>query len=151
MERETIIAFFRRDIITVVNEINAYPDEDSLWAVLPGTTNSGGHMVQHLIGNLKTFIGNPLGQLGYERNREAEFTVRSYSRSELITLLGEVSHLIESAVSSITAESLDQPYPGEIKSSSAGQHTGDILVHLLAHLSYHTGQLNYHRRFFTNA
>ena len=64
---------FSRDIDRLINEVKEYTDEDLLWQVLPGTTNSAGHLVQHLIGNLKTYIGNPFGNIHYIRDREAEF------------------------------------------------------------------------------
>lgn len=143
------ITLFSRDINRVTDEIKSYPNEDSLWEVLPGTTNSGGHLAQHLIGNLKTFIGNPFGNIGYVRDREAEFSARLFTREEFIATLEELVETISFSLSKIPTEAMDAVYPREILSIHPDQTIELVLVHLLAHLSYHLGQINYQRRYFT--
>ena len=44
-----------------------------MWGVLDGTSNSGGNLALHLVGNLNTYFGKNLGNTGYVRNRMAEF------------------------------------------------------------------------------
>lgn len=149
MNTEFYTQLYKRDIIRVTEELKKYPDDQSLWEVLPGTTNSGGNLLQHLIGNLKTFVGNPFGQLNYERNRDAEFNSRLFTKEELIIEFNQLSAVIGDAISTLTDQALNESYPAEIKVVNDVQTVEYVLIHLLAHLSYHTGQINYHRRYFT--
>jgi hypothetical protein len=148
MNIEYYTMLFSKDINRLIDEVKSYQDEDSLWKVLPGTTNSAGNLAQHLIGNLKTYIGNPFGNIGYVRDREAEFAARLFTREELIVALEELLRTISFSLSRIPKEAMDAAYPREILSMYPNQSIECILVHLLAHLSYHLGQINYHRRFF---
>jgi uncharacterized damage-inducible protein DinB len=149
MKTKFYTQLYQRDLSRVTEELKKYPDDNSLWEVVPGTTNSGGHLLQHLIGNLKTFVGNPYGHINYERNRDAEFNARLFTKEELISEFNQLSEIIADAVSSLTSDQLEENYPAEIKIVNEEQTVEYILIHLLAHLSYHTGQLNYHRRYIT--
>ncbi|MBB5634532.1 hypothetical protein HDF26_002800 [Pedobacter cryoconitis] len=149
MNTEFYTQLYKRDLSRVTEELKKYPDDNSLWEVLPGTTNSGGNLLQHLIGNLKTFVGNPFGHIGYERNRDAEFNARLFTKEELITEFGQLSEIITDAIATLTDEGLNSDYPTEIKVVNEDQSVEYVLIHLLAHLSYHTGQINYHRRYVT--
>ncbi|KIO77494.1 hypothetical protein TH53_09525 [Pedobacter lusitanus] len=149
MKTEYYTQLYQRDLSKVTEELKMYPDDSSLWEVLPGTTNSGGHLLQHLIGNLKTFVGNPFGHIGYERNRDAEFNARLFTREELIEEFNRLSEIIADAVSGLTSAELESDYPAEIKVVKDEQSVEYVLIHLFAHLSYHTGQINYHRRYVT--
>ena len=149
MNTEFYTQLYKRDIVRVTEELKKYPDDQSLWEVLPGTANSGGNLLQHLIGNLKTFVGNPFGHINYERNRDAEFNDRLFTREELIAEFDQLSAVIGDAISTLTDQGLNAAYPAEIKLVNEQQTVEYVLIHLLAHLSYHTGQINYHRRYFT--
>jgi len=148
MKTEFYTQLYKRDLVRVTEELEKYPDDNSLWEVLPGTTNSGGNLLQHLIGNLKTFIGNPFGHINYERNRDAEFNARLFTKEELITEFNQLTDIIADTISSLTNDHLDENYPAEVvKVVNKEQTVEYVLIHLLAHLSYHTGQINYHRRY----
>lgn len=149
MNTEFYTQLYKRDIIKVTDELKKYPDDQTLWELLPGTANSGGNLLQHLIGNLKAFIGNPFGHINYERNREAEFKDRLFTKEELIIEFDQLSEVIGDAISTLTDEGLNEGYPAEIKLVNEQQTVEYVLIHLLAHLSYHTGQINYHRRYFS--
>jgi hypothetical protein len=47
-------------------------------------------------------------------------------------------------MSNFKAEQFDEEYPQEVLGRTAT--TGYFFVHLATHLSYHLGQVNYHRR-----
>ncbi|MBB6501983.1 DinB family protein [Pedobacter cryoconitis] len=150
MKTEFYIQLFNRDIARLNAELEMYPDDESLWLVLPGTMNSGGNLIQHLIGNLKTFVGNPFGHINYERNRDAEFNARLFTKDELVKELNQLAAIITASLSALTEAKLAEEYPAEIKVVQEEQTIEYVLVHLFAHLSYHTGQLNYHRRYVTS-
>lgn len=139
---------FTRDLNRLIEELKNYPDEASLWEVLPGTINSAGNLFQHLIGNLKTYIGNPFGNIRYVRDREAEFTARLFTRSEFIHELEDLVGIVTLSLSKIPKEAMDAAYPREILSIHPDQTIEYVLLHLAAHLSYHLGQINYQRRYF---
>lgn len=147
MKNEKLISLFQRDLGKVIIELESYKHEDDLWATLPGTINTGGNLAQHLVGNLKAFIGNPFGKINYIRDRESEFSARLFTREELIAQLKSTSGIVAQSIASISAEQLKEQYPADIKLIEPDQEVEYIIVHLFAHISYHLGQINYHRRY----
>jgi len=136
-----------REIDTVRRSVEAYPDDDSLWAAMPGVTNTGGALVQHIAGNLRHFLGHVLGGVGYTRDRDAEFGTRGATRAELAALMDETRKAVEATIPRLTDEVMSQLYPLPIAGRTV--RTGDFVLHLASHLAYHLGQLDYHRRFVT--
>jgi Protein of unknown function (DUF1572) len=135
---------FRRDLEKTMRELEAYPNEASLWAVAPGITNSAGNLALHIVGNLNQYIGVDLGSTNFVRNREAEFASRDVPRSELIAQLEGTITTIESVLSTLEAAQLEMIFPKEMWGRRIT--TGFFLLHLYGHLNYHLGQINYHRR-----
>lgn len=133
-----------RDLASLQKEIAAYPDDDSLWVTLPGTGNSGGNLALHVAGNLRHFIGALMGNSGYVRERELEFSTKSLSRIQVNEILDACEKEIRLALSKCDDSILLTDFPAEIKGTD--RQTGAVLMHLLAHLNYHLGQVNYHRR-----
>ena len=41
-----------RELETLQREIALFPDDDSIWKILPGVTNSAGNLALHVAGNL---------------------------------------------------------------------------------------------------
>ena len=142
-----LLQLYDRDLTLLATEVTLYPSDESLWKVVPGTSNSGGNLVLHLCGNLRHYIGFRLGQLDYRRDRPAEFATRGLSRGELLTLIELARQAVATALSSIPAARLDELYPEEVLGSPVA--LGFFLIHLDGHLRYHTGQINYHRRLVT--
>ena len=142
-----LLQLYDRDLTLLATEVTLYPSDDSLWQVVPGTSNSGGNLVLHLCGNLRHYIGFRLGQVDYRRDRPAEFATRGLSRRELLTLIELARQAVATALSSIPAARLDELYPEEVLGSPMA--LGFFLIHLDGHLRYHTGQINYHRRLVT--
>jgi uncharacterized damage-inducible protein DinB len=149
MKAEFFIHLYTRDINRVIDEVKAFPDEDSLWEALPGTTNAAGNLIQHLIGNLKTYIGNPFGNIAYKRDREAEFSARLFTRAEFLVTLESLIEIISFSLGSLSEEQLNEIYPEVVLAIAPNQTVATVLLHLLAHLSYHLGQINHQRRYFS--
>ena len=76
-----VAALLERDLQALDREVNAYPDESSLWEVPEGITNSGGTLVLHLAGNIQHFLGARLADSGYVRDRAKEFSARGVPRA----------------------------------------------------------------------
>jgi len=66
MTPEFLARILVRDLNAVRRELEAYPDEQSVWALPPGVTNSGGTLAMHIAGNVQHFIGAVLGGSGYK-------------------------------------------------------------------------------------
>jgi uncharacterized damage-inducible protein DinB len=139
-----LINLFERDLSKLEQEIAAYETPEGIWRVPPGITNAAGNLCLHLCGNLQHYVGAVLGQTGYVRNRELEFSARNVPTEDLLVLIGSTRRIILTVIAGLTAEDLKKIYPEKVFSGT--MTTGHFLVHLSTHLNYHLGQINYHRR-----
>ena len=149
MFKETILEFYERDIRKLREEIAAYKDESSIWKVHEGISNSGGNLCLHLVGgSLNHFIGAILGNTGYVRNREREFTDKNLSREQLISGIDSALQTVKITLTNLKEEDISKEYPIEFGGRKVS--TMYILIQMLAHVNYHLGQINYHRRLIEN-
>jgi hypothetical protein len=146
MENTATVTIMRdligHEIAAVIEDMRSYP-EDRLWWVPAGISNSGGVLAQHLIGNLNHFIGEGLGNTGYERHRDLEFGEHTRSKQEIVSLLESTHAMVVDVVGSLDDNRLADLYP--ISAPMEGTILG-FLVYLYRHLAYHHGQINYLRR-----
>ena len=141
---ETLKTLFSRDLNRLKKEIELYQNEKDLWIINKGIANSAGNLCLHLAGNLNHFIGAVLGNTSYIRKREQEFLLKDISKEELIKSIEETITIVERTLNNITAEQMQSEYPVLVFETKTS--TEYFLVHLATHLSYHLGQINYHRR-----
>ncbi len=144
MLKETLSQIFERDLNRLLSEINLYKDEDKLWVVKEGTSNSAGNLCLHLLGNLNHFIGATLGHTGYVRYRDDEFSLKHIPRQDLSINIGNCILIVKNTLKGLPEEDLEKDFPLEVFGKK--DSTEFILVHLATHLTYHLGQINYHRR-----
>ncbi len=149
MELQSIISglikSYQKSFNQLKNEIGLFREnEDSLWDLTDGVTNTSGNLCLHLCGNLKHFIGAILGQSGYERNRPEEFSAIGYSVDDLLANISDTENIVLSTIKNLSEEELNTIYPKEIGGNSYTAY--EFLLHLHAHLHYHLGQINYLRR-----
>lgn len=135
---------FKRDLLKLKNEISSYNSDTALWEIEHSIKNSGGNLCLHLIGNLKTFIGNGLTDIGYVRKRDFEFAGKFVERAELYTQIDETIDIVDQALSQLSEEQLKENFPMLIWKEETGM--AFTIIHLHSHLNYHLGQINYHRR-----
>jgi uncharacterized damage-inducible protein DinB len=135
---------FERDLDNLSKEIAAYSDEAVLWQIAGNISNSSGNLTLHLMGNLRTYIGKNLGNIPYERNRPAEFSLKNIPKSELLAAIDETRSIIVNTLEQLSAQELINTYPEEVLGYP--MTTQYFLIHLQGHLQYHLGQINYHRR-----
>ncbi len=147
--RDAVLVMLRRDLRTLDNEIAAYPDDESLWLTPPGISNSAGNLVLHLAGNLRHFVGRLLGGTDYVRNRDAEFSTRGVSREALRAEIRTTGDEVQRALQLMSLSRLAEGFPAGIGQPPKTVRTSDWLVHLATHLTYHIGQIDYHRRLLT--
>lgn len=144
MNINELIFFLERDLKKLITEIDLYKKEENIWKLDKNISNSAGHLTLHLIGNLHAFIGKEIGGTGYVRKRELEFTSKKVSRKELIEGVNETIEMVKKSLISLTNEGLKKEYP--LLKFSKVETNEYLLVHLINHLTYHLGQINYHRR-----
>ncbi len=139
-----LIQLYERDLDKLKAEMEQYSNEADLWKTSGDITNSAGNLTLHLIGNLKHFIGAVLGNSGFIRDRDAEFSTDGVTRNELLTEIDATATIVKSTLEKLTDADLAKTYPIEVFGHP--MTTEFFLVHLTTHLNYHLGQINYHRR-----
>ena len=138
---------FERDLGCLAREISAYPDEASLWAMVPGQPTCGGNLALHLVGNLRHFIGAALGHTTFLRDRPSEFATKDVPRAAVLEDIRTATVEVAAALASLAPSRLAEAFPLEL---GGGHPTIQaVLLHLSTHLAFHLGQLDYHRRAVT--
>lgn len=145
MLQETLSQLFVRDLSKLKTELEAYTLEKNMWLLEDTINNTAGNLALHLIGNLNAFVGAELGNTGYIRKRDLEFSLRNVPRIELIQQIDTTITMVKETLSKLSTEDLQKEYPLVIFKNTPMQ-TEFFLVHLSTHLAYHLGQINYHRR-----
>jgi uncharacterized damage-inducible protein DinB len=144
MLKKSLLKIFERDLNKLKDEISLYKDEKSLWLVKKGISNSAGNLCLHLIGNLNHFIGTVLGNTGYLRKRDNEFTDKNIPRKKLISEIEKTIEVVNNSLQKLSAEDFEKDFPLEKHGSIV--KTDFMLLHLITHFNYHLGQINYLRR-----
>lgn len=113
-------------------------NEQQIWQPPDAVSASIGHLILHLNGNcrqwlLKTLCGKP-----YDRNRDWEFASMDHlSRSELQLMLLQLDTDIRRSLMHVDTASLLDTFEVQVfRTTGVG-----IIVHVVEHFSYHTGQV----------
>jgi uncharacterized damage-inducible protein DinB len=128
------IAWNRERIERCLDELS----EEEVWQRPNGNSNSVGNQILHLCGNIRQWVGSGLGGAPDDRHREAEFsTTAGVTKVQLMHRLAvEVDEALRT-LESQTASSLVGERPVQ-----AYVHDGALIVmHVVEHMSYHTGQI----------
>lgn len=112
--------------------------EEQIWHQPNQHTNSIGNLVLHLIGNAQQWIIGSFGFTDTKRKRSQEFVpgqniAKSVLKNMLIELKSEMIPLIEN----LTESDLNKTYNVQVYKENGV----DILIHVIEHFSYHTGQI----------
>lgn len=142
--KTSIIQLYNRELDRLASEIENYQHETSLWKVAENISNCGGNLCLHLIGNLHHFIGRQIGNTDYIRKRDEEFSTKDIPKTTLLSEIENVKQTVMTALNNLPKEKFQENYALEINGKTV---TNEFMVlHLFWHLSYHVGQINYHRR-----
>jgi uncharacterized damage-inducible protein DinB len=139
--------FLSRELGVFAREIEAFPDDATLWRTLPGVTNPAGNLALHVAGNLRHYVGAVLGGTGYVRQREAEFATREGSRAAVVRELNEAAEVVARVLPGVSAAVLAAPFPEAV--GGVTPRADRFLWHLCTHLAFHLGQASYLRRILT--
>jgi uncharacterized damage-inducible protein DinB len=142
--KTSLIQLYAREIDRLASEIQQYQDETSLWKVSENISNCAGNLCLHLVGNLNHFIGRYIGNTDYVRQRDLEFSTKDVPKATLLSEVAKVKEIVVTALENFPEEKLPENYPIEKNGETLTNEF--MLLHLFWHLSYHVGQINYHRR-----
>lgn len=142
---DTLLSLFDLNLKKLISEIELYENEEDIWRIEKNISNSAGNLALHIVGNLNTYIGKEIGETNYIRNRELEFSNKNIPRQDLIKSINETRAILTETLKALSNKDLKREYP--ILVLVERTTTEYLLVHLVTHLSYHLGQINYHRRF----
>jgi hypothetical protein len=148
MLRNILIEIYDRDLAKLKTEIEQYKNDSDLWKVDGDVLNSAGNLCLHLCGNLQHFFGAVLGETGYVRDRDSEFSSRGVSRDDLLAEIDKTAIVVHSTLEKLDDSIFAAEYPIEVFGKP--MTTGFFATHLAAHFSWHLGQINYHRRLLAN-
>lgn len=141
---ESLAKLYDRDLQKLKTEIESYQNEADLWVIESEINNSAGNLCLHLIGNLNHYIGHQLGGTDYVRNRPLEFSDKNVPKAILIEKIEATRAMLKQVLLPISSETLAQKHTEEFYGGNDSNEF--FLIHLLSHLNYHLGQVNYHRR-----
>ena len=141
---DTLKKIFSRDLEKLRTEIELYRSEEIIWHIEKSIANSGGNLCLHLVGNLNAYIGVGLAKIDYLRRRDLEFTLKDVPRGELLDKIDKTMIVVENGLNNLSADQLYKDFPIVVWEKPT--ETEFTLVHLATHLTYHLGQINYHRR-----
>jgi hypothetical protein len=142
-----LIQLFDEALSKLTEEINAYPDDASLWVLKEGINNTGGNLCLHITGALQHFFGAVLNESGFVRNRDAEFSLKNIAKVKLLNGIEEAKVSVKDTLEQVSKKQLDKSYPLPINGEMI--NTEYFLVKQVGHINYHIGQINYHRRLLT--
>ncbi|HRI89305.1 MAG TPA: DinB family protein [Candidatus Hydrogenedentes bacterium] len=117
--------------------------EDEIWIRPNEETVSVGNLVLHLSGNVRQWICSGLGGRPDLRERAKEFSTQGpMPTSELLEKLESTLREASQVLDTLDPDSLLEERPVQ-----AYRETGvSILVHVVEHFSYHTGQITYYTK-----
>jgi uncharacterized damage-inducible protein DinB len=112
--------------------------EEEVWFRPNENLNSVGNLILHLCGNARQWVLSGIGGQPDQRERDVEFEQEGgYSKIELSLMLDELAYALSNVLNHLDAETLL-----EVRHVQAFQENVlAMLVHVIEHFSYHTGQI----------
>ncbi len=113
-------------------------NHEELWKRPNKNSNCIGNLILHLCGNITQYAIASLSDIEDKRDRDAEFAVESgLSKEQLMAQLKNTIELAENSISALSEEELLR-----VREVQGYSFSGiGIIVHVVEHLSYHTGQI----------
>jgi len=120
---------------------------ESLWYSPNKNVNSVANLVLHLSGNITQYIHTTFGFQPDIRNRALEFSsVRSHSKEQLLNLIETSISQAVRYVSDAEPSVFEKIYKVQCFKESGVS----ILIHVIEHTSYHTGQITQMTKWINN-
>jgi uncharacterized damage-inducible protein DinB len=124
--------------------------DEQFWRNPYSYGNSVGHLVLHLTGNLRYYIGAQIAGTGYIRNRDLEFTeTRCPSKAEVLRKFDDTISLVITTLERQTEADWTLPYSAEREPEATDGFRA--FLHCATHLYHHIGQIIYLSRELTKS
>lgn len=112
--------------------------EDELWTSPNSNIPTVGNLVLHLCGNARQWILSGIGEKEDNRNRDQEFEIhRNIKKADLVFLLENLRSNLKETIASLTESKIAKEY--KIQGYTVSGFS--VVIHVLEHFSYHTGQI----------
>jgi uncharacterized damage-inducible protein DinB len=122
-------------------------NEDEVWEHPNENLASAGNLILHVCGNARQWIVSGLGGETDHRYRDKEFSETSRcSKWKLKKMMEELKTDINKVLDSLTEEDLQKMRKVQVFEESGFS----ILIHVIEHFSYHTGQITFYTKFLKN-
>ncbi len=122
-------------------------DEKQLWDSPNGNIPSIGCLILHLCGNARQWILSGLCDMPDNRNRDDEFVIhRNIRKSDFVFLLENLKMQLKDNLSDMPESQLVK----QTKIQSFEVSGYSAMTHVIEHFSYHTGQITFLAKLYTN-
>lgn len=122
-------------------------EEKNLWTSPNKTIPTIGNLILHLCGNARQWVLSGLGDRVDNRDRDQEFVLHpKIKKAELVFLLENLKVNLKQTLEELDSSSIDKIYKIQ-----GFEVTGfSVLIHVIEHFSYHTGQITLLTKWITN-
>lgn len=134
--------YYFRDFLAKVYDIADDLSEQEFWSNPYPYGNSIGHLILHITGNLKYYIGAELASTGYARDREMEFTDPTPPSKEVA--LKELEGAVDAVIATLEKQTDDDwsaAYRAEGVDDVADRFS--IFLRCAIHFNHHIGHMSY--------
>ncbi len=113
-------------------------NDEQIWHAPNTHVPAVGNLILHLCGNARQWILSGIGQAVDNRNREEEFKLHSnIKKSDFVFLLENLRTNLKETLTQINPNEIDKPTV--VQGFEVTYFS--IIIHVLEHFSYHTGQI----------
>lgn len=122
-------------------------DDNLLWKKINPEVPAIGNLILHLCGNARQWILSGIGNFPDNRDRESEFVHHSnIKKAELIFLMENLRVNLKQVLNEMPETKLSEVFVIQGFSESGFS----VIIHVIEHFSYHTGQISTLTKLFTN-
>ena len=141
-------ACYRMDeSLRMINKSLLQMKEEDIWKRPNANSNSIGNLILHLCGNISQYAISSLSGETDTRNRDAEFEAfEGHTKGQLVSKLEEVVRIAKATITEASEPEL-------LRVRKVQGYTFSrigIIIHVLEHFSYHTGQIAFWVKQLTN-
>ncbi|TXC82072.1 DinB family protein [Luteibaculum oceani] len=136
LQNEIQLRICEESIPRILHCLDLLSDEE-VWFKPNQNCNTVGNLILHLNGNCRQWLLFNLLEIKFQRKRQDEFESRTYSKKDLIEILEGLRSDISANCHRVTEKDLGLEFEIQgINTTGLG-----IVVHVIEHFSYHTGQI----------